>query len=73
MKAHAWLLARPWLYHKLSGIGIPVLAWLGRKKGSFKSLMLANGWTDERDFPAPQGKTFMQQYAAQRKANDASR
>ncbi|MFT5710148.1 MAG: L-lactate dehydrogenase complex protein LldF [Halioglobus sp.] len=73
MKAHAWLLARPWLYHTLSGLGIPVLAWLGRKRGSFKSLILANGWTDERDFPAPQGKTFMQQYTAQRKANDVSR
>ena len=73
IKAYAWLLARPWLYHKLSAVGIPVLAWLGRKKGSFKSLILANGWTDERNFPAPQGKTFMQQYAAQRKANDGSR
>lgn len=70
MKAHAWLLARPWLYHKLTAIFIPVLAWLGRKKGSFKSLILANGWTDERDFPAPQGRTFMQQYQASEDENN---
>lgn len=70
MKSHAWLLSHPWLYHKLTAIGMPVLGWLGRKKGNFKSLILANGWTDERDFPAPQGRTFMQQYQAKRGRND---
>ena len=33
---------------------------LGRRKGRFRSLPLAGGWTDHRDFPAPQGKTFQQ-------------
>jgi L-lactate dehydrogenase complex protein LldF len=70
IKMHAWLLRHPWLYHKMTAIGIPVLAWLGRKKGSFKSLILANGWTDQRDFPAPQGRTFMQQYQSSRGRND---
>jgi len=63
MKAHAWLLSHPRLYHGVTAIGISIMARLGRKKGSFKSLLLANGWTDERDFPAPQGPTFMSQYA----------
>ena len=26
---------------------------------------MAEGWTSQRDFPAPQGKTFMQQFALQ--------
>ncbi len=70
MKIHAWLLSHPWLYHKSTALGIPILAMLGRKKGSFKSLLLANGWTDERDFPAPQGRTFMQQYQPDRDDNN---
>ncbi len=70
MKTHAWLASHPWLYQKVTGLGIPVLAWLGRGKGSFRSLLLANGWTDERDFPAPQGRTFMQQYRSGMGADD---
>jgi L-lactate dehydrogenase complex protein LldF len=70
IKMHAWLLRHPWLYQKMTAIGIPVLAFLGRKNGSFKSLILANGWTNERDFPAPQGRTFMQQYRSSRGRND---
>ncbi len=70
MKIHAWLLSHPALYHRATALTIPVLGWLGRKKGSFKSLLLANGWTDERDFPAPQSRTFMQQYQSGRDDND---
>jgi len=70
MKYHAWLLGHPRLYHWLAGLAIPVLSRLGRKKGSFKSLLLANGWTAERDFPAPQGPTFMQQYKSRNKRDN---
>jgi L-lactate dehydrogenase complex protein LldF len=38
----------------------------GRKKGRFKRLPLARGWTDWRDMPAPEGKTFHQLYAEQK-------
>jgi L-lactate dehydrogenase complex protein LldF len=31
---------------------------MGRSKGKFTSLPLAQGWTQYRDLPAPQGKTF---------------
>lgn len=64
LKAHAWLLRHPRLYRLLTGLAIPLLYRLGRKKGSFRSLPLAGGWTAERDFPAPQAGTFMQQYRA---------
>ena len=47
---------RPRLYrlrHRRSPCA--ALAWLGRDKGRFTSLPLAGGWTQFRDFPAPQG------------------
>jgi L-lactate dehydrogenase complex protein LldF len=65
LKIHAWLLRQPRLYHLLTGLGIPFLSLIGRKRGSFRRLPLAGGWTSQRDFPSPQGKTFMQKYKAQ--------
>jgi L-lactate dehydrogenase complex protein LldF len=44
-----------------------VMGWMGRDKGRFSSLPLASGWTDYRDFPAPQGGTFQSRYEARRK------
>ena len=58
---------RPGLYHFVTGMTVPILAALGRRKGRFRRLPLAGGWTGTRDLPAPQGKTF-QQLWAQRKA-----
>jgi L-lactate dehydrogenase complex protein LldF len=69
MKIHSAVARRPRLYHALSALGIAVMHRLGRRKGSFASLPMAGGWTSQRDFPAPQGRTFMQQYAAQRKTS----
>jgi L-lactate dehydrogenase complex protein LldF len=62
MRTHAWLARHPRLYHLLTGAFIPLLHWLGRRRGSFRRLPLAGGWTSQRDFPAPQGGTFMRQY-----------
>jgi L-lactate dehydrogenase complex protein LldF len=62
LKFHAWLIRQPRLYHLLSGLGISLLSRIGRKRGSFSRLPFASGWTSQRDFPSPQGKTFMQQY-----------
>jgi len=67
LRLHAWLLRYPHLYQALSGIVISVLARIGGRRGRFQRLPLASGWTDLRDFPAPQGKTFMQQYRSQQK------
>jgi L-lactate dehydrogenase complex protein LldF len=63
MRLHAWLARHPGLYHALTGLGIFALHLVGRGKGSFSKLPLAAGWTSQRDFPAPQGRTFMHQYA----------
>ncbi|MCR9103736.1 MAG: lactate utilization protein [Gammaproteobacteria bacterium] len=59
--AHAWLAQRPRLYHSLSGIAVKLLRLLGRRKGYLRHLPFAGGWSSQRDFPAPQAATFMQQ------------
>ena len=64
MKLHGWLALHPRLYHTLTGLGIWLLHLAGRKSGKFTRLPMAAGWTSQRDFPAPQGKTFMRQLAA---------
>jgi L-lactate dehydrogenase complex protein LldF len=70
LKVHAWLARHPPLYQALTAVLIPVLHFLGRRRGSFKRLPLATGWTSQRDFPAPQNKTFMQLYKAQLKQDN---
>jgi len=60
----AWAFAarRPEIYRPLTRIGARVLKWLGGDKGRIRSLPLAGGWTDHRDFPAPSGRTFIELY-----------
>jgi len=62
MKLHSWLARMPRLYHLLTGIGIKLMYLFGRRRGSFRSLLVPNGWTAVRDFPAPQNGTFMNQW-----------
>jgi L-lactate dehydrogenase complex protein LldF len=59
----AWLARRPWLYHLLARFGVTALAALGRRRGAFRWLPMAGGWTRHRDLPAPQGRTFQQLWA----------
>ena len=49
-----------------------VLGAMGRRKGRFRSLPLAGGWTDWRDMPAPEGKTFHQLWAERQAARTAN-
>ncbi len=67
IKLHGWLARHPKLYQLSTAIAIHTLHLFGRKRGSYSSLPMASGWTSQRDFPAPQGKTFMQQYKARLK------
>ena len=65
---------RPRLYQLLTGMGVRVLARLGKGRGKFKRLPLAGAWTKGRDLPAPQGpSTFMQQYRSSAHAKRAGR
>ena len=54
---------RPRLYHACVGPVMRLLGALGRRRGRFRALPLAGGWTAHRDFPAPEGPTFQQLWA----------
>jgi len=58
----AFFARRPALYKFATNLAMPLLSYFGRKTGRFARLPLASGWTDHRDMPAPQGKTFQAQW-----------
>ena len=62
MKLWAFFVKRPRFYRLATWPAMQVLAWFGRKQGRFRSLPFATGWTKHRDLPAPQGKTFQEQW-----------
>ena len=62
----AWVAKRPALYHALVELASRALGWLGRGRGRFRTLPLANGWTAVRDLPAPEGRSFHSLWAERR-------
>ncbi|SMF08890.1 L-lactate dehydrogenase complex protein LldF [Tistlia consotensis] len=68
LKAWAFLARRPRLYQALTGLQVRLMGLAGRRRGRFASLPLAGGWTEHRDFPAPQGRTFQQLWAERKRA-----
>ena len=65
LRMWAWFAARPGLY----GLATKIAARLGRMAGGSSGLihkLPGNGWTEERDLPAPSGKTFRELYAARK-------
>jgi len=59
LKAWAWAALRPALYRAACAPAIAVLGLLGRRRGAFRRLPMAGGWTAARDLAAPEGRTFM--------------
>ncbi|MHA1571811.1 MAG: LutB/LldF family L-lactate oxidation iron-sulfur protein [Alphaproteobacteria bacterium] len=64
----AYVAQRPALYQAVTGLQMRLLGALGHRRGRFKRLPMAKGWTGYRDLPAPQGKTFQQLWTARRGA-----
>ncbi len=62
-----WAARRPGLYRLGARIGIELLARLGGKRGRFRLLPFAGGWTAERDLPAPEGGTFIDLWKREQK------
>jgi L-lactate dehydrogenase complex protein LldF len=58
---------RPRLYRLGAGVAARLLGALGGRRGAFRSLPLAKGWTAHRDMPAPQGRSFHQLWAARKR------
>lgn len=53
---------RPRLYRLATRLAMKVLGFLGSRRGRFRWLPLAGGWTRHRDFPAPERDTFQAQW-----------
>jgi L-lactate dehydrogenase complex protein LldF len=57
---------RPRLYRTATSLAMRLLALAAGDKGVFSSLPFARGWTEQRDLPAPQGRTFQEQWQKMR-------
>ena len=62
LAAWAWLAQHPYLYRLATRLAVAALRLLGRGKGRVSRLPLATAWTDGRDLPLPEGRTFFAQY-----------
>ncbi len=58
-----WLARHPRLYAPAARLGARYLKWLAGGGDRIRVLGLAPAWTEGRDFPAPQGRTFRELYA----------
>jgi L-lactate dehydrogenase complex protein LldF len=55
---------RPGMYQFANRLAARVLKGLGGRTGRIASLPFAGAWTDSRDMPAPEGKTFLELWHA---------
>ena len=62
LRAWAWLALHPKIYAMTTSIAVRFMKLLGGRKKLLHHLPGARGWSDGRDFPAPQGKTFRELY-----------
>ena len=62
LKLWAFFAKRPRLYRFGANLAAGLLGRLSGGTGRFTKLPLAQGWTGGRDLPAPEGKSFMQQW-----------
>ncbi|HJU70626.1 MAG TPA: LutB/LldF family L-lactate oxidation iron-sulfur protein [Paucimonas sp.] len=58
----AYFAKRPRLYRLATRIGVRVLKLMGGRRKSISTLPFVHGWSDNREMPAPSGKTFLEQY-----------
>ncbi|HUJ97479.1 MAG TPA: LutB/LldF family L-lactate oxidation iron-sulfur protein [Stellaceae bacterium] len=72
LKLWAFFASHPPLYQAATALMTRLLGWFGGPRGRFRSLPLAQGWTQGRDMPAPEGRSFMSLWAERRKNGDAA-
>jgi L-lactate dehydrogenase complex protein LldF len=66
LKAWAWTARRPALYALGTRLAVRYLNWLAEGGDRIRRLSAVPSWTEGRDFPAPQGRTFRELYRARR-------
>ncbi len=66
LRLWGWIAQRPGLYALGARIGVRYLKWLAGDADRIRVLPLAPEWSRGRDFPAPEGRTFRELYAAGR-------
>ena len=66
LRVWAFVASRPQLYRALTGFVIGLLGWAGRRRGRFRWLPFASGWTASRDLPAPARQTFQNAWQSRR-------
>lgn len=67
MRFWAWAAQRPAVYRLGTRLVAMTLRALAGRRGRVRRLPLAGGWTKWRDMPAPQGRTFQDQWRTQTK------
>ncbi|MBU1237488.1 MAG: iron-sulfur cluster-binding protein [Gammaproteobacteria bacterium] len=67
LKGWAWVASKPKLYALGTWFGVRYLNWLAGADDRIRVLGVAPEWTLGRDFPAPEGKTFRELYAARKR------
>ena len=71
LRAWAWVAQRPALYALATRVAVRMLKAMGGRDGLIHKLPIGAGWTDERDMPAPAGRTFRDLYR-ERTGGDAA-
>jgi len=69
LRIWGWAARHPRLYALGTRIAVRYLKWLahdGDRNDRIRILGMATEWTRGRDFPAPEGKTFREMYAARK-------
>jgi L-lactate dehydrogenase complex protein LldF len=61
----AFAAKQPALYRFGARLAARTLRWMS-KDGAVRAVPVKNGWFAVRDFPAPQGKTFQEQWQARK-------
>jgi L-lactate dehydrogenase complex protein LldF len=62
LKIWAWAALSPSIYSIFTRIAARILKWLGGEEKLLHYLPGGRGWTDGRDMPAPEGRTFRELY-----------
>jgi L-lactate dehydrogenase complex protein LldF len=63
LRAWSWAATHPRLYALATRFAVRALRWIAGSDRMLHKLPFASGWTDGRDMPAPQGRTFRDLYA----------